>query len=127
MTGAVHEGETASTRLHARVGHSPGGVFKLRHVGLLVDGARVGDNVVEGFLDGWERVAVLAGQGADARFFELAPDPGACAELLGEGGFFLRGGFRIVEEIRTAKKSRAVWRAFVPRSRTVADPLPCPP
>jgi hypothetical protein len=124
MGGGDHEGDAASTRLHVRVGHSPGGVFKLRHVGDLVDRVRVGDDVVEGFVEGWARVAVLAGQRSDARFYELAPDPGARAELLGEGGFFVRGGFRIVEAIRTAKRSRAMWKGFVALSRPVADPRP---
>ena len=102
------------TRLHVRVGHSPEGVFKLARASELVRRVRGGGNVVEGYLDRWERVAVLSGKQDGARFYELAPDPCANSELLGEGGFFVRGGFRIVDAIRTAKKSRAMWKAFVP-------------
>lgn len=100
------------TRLHVRVGHGLQGVFKLRYAGDLADRVRVDHNVVEGYVDRWERIAVLAGKQDAARFYELAPDPGANAELLGEGGFFVRGGFRIVVAIRTAKRSRAMWKAF---------------
>lgn len=109
----VAEGAAPPERIVARVGHGPEGVFKLSHPGTLEGLVRIaGSNVVEGHLDVWTRLAVLAGQGDEARFYELAPEPGANATLTGEGGFFVRGGFKVVEAIRTGKKSRARWKDF---------------
>lgn len=102
------------TRLVVRMGHGPEGALKLARVGELADVVRVGGNVVEGHLDTWKRVAVLVGAGEDARFYELAPAPGANETLAGAGGFFVRGGFKIVQAIHTAKKSRALWGDFEP-------------
>lgn len=109
----VAEGAAPPERIVVRVGHGPEGVFKLRHPGELEGLVRVaGTNIVEGHLDAWTRIAVLAGKDDEARFYELAPDPGANATLSGEGGFFVRGGFKVVEAIRTGKKSRARWKEF---------------
>lgn len=102
-------------RVVVRVGHGPEGVFKLKHPGPLEGLTRVaGSNVVEGHLEGWTRIAVLAGKRDGARFYVLAPEPGANATLAAEGGFFIRGGFKIVEAIRAGKQSRACWKAFAP-------------
>ncbi|MEZ4394062.1 MAG: hypothetical protein R3A48_23555 [Polyangiales bacterium] len=111
----VAEREAPPERVVVRVDQGPDGVFRLKHAGALEGLTRVaGSTVVEGHLDGWSRVAVLAGAGPDACFYALAPEPGANATLAAEGGFFVRGGFKIVEAVRAAGQSRARWRAFAP-------------
>lgn len=107
-------GSPPPTRLFIRTGHSPEGVFKVKHPGELQARTKVDHDAVEGYLDTWQRVGVLVGSGPTARFYELVPGEGAGETLSGAGGFFLRGAFKVARTVESARQSRLAWSAFEP-------------
>jgi excisionase family DNA binding protein len=62
---------------------------------------------------GWNRIAVLGTAKDRARYWEIEPAEGE--SVLHFEGFYLRGGFRIVETVSSNARAREAFRSFQPK------------
>lgn len=98
--------------LVASVGNVPGRSFRFRiHGGQLRETSREGKRI-EGEVDAFDRVAIIAVDKAKdtIRYFELEPDEED--NDLGFGPFWVRGRFRVVRKENNPKRATEAWRAF---------------
>jgi excisionase family DNA binding protein len=100
--------------LEARTGQSPEASFRIKHPRDDAGGDdRAGGEWVGELGAGWHRIGVLGSARERSRFWEIEPADGE--SVLHFEGFYLRGGFRIVETVGTSAKARAAYRAFLPK------------
>lgn len=97
--------------LRVRSGHEPGKSFRVKCATELANRQRAG-GAIEGEIDHWRRVAVIYSAGPVADFWVL--EPSTQENAIEIAGCYVRGRFRIVEEIREGDAARAAWKAFRP-------------
>ncbi|MCC6552224.1 MAG: helix-turn-helix domain-containing protein [Polyangiaceae bacterium] len=100
--------------LRARIGSRPDASFRVKHPGeaLEVEEGR-GSEWTFTIPAGWHRAAVLATSKDRSRYWEIEPAEGE--STLSFEGFYLRGGFHVIEVVSASPKARSAFRAFEPR------------
>ena len=98
--------------LRARIGSRPGVSFRIK--GADVDAEKV-DSAREGLIpNGWVQIAVLvAERGVGARFWRI--EPSDVQNAIEHAGFYVRGGFTVVEQIRDEELARDRFAAVAGR------------
>jgi excisionase family DNA binding protein len=99
--------------LEARIGSGSDASFRVKHARDERDlDERRGAEWAGTIPGGWHRIAVLGTTRDRARYWEIEPAEGE--SVLHFEGFYLRGGFRIVETVSSTPKARAAFNAFEP-------------
>ncbi len=80
------------------------------------EGARHG-SALSGTISNWESIAAIAGTKESARFWRL--EPGDTVDEVAFEGFFVRGRFRIVEQINNERQARQAFR-MVPTPQSLS-------
>ncbi|MCC6554038.1 MAG: helix-turn-helix domain-containing protein [Polyangiaceae bacterium] len=100
--------------LQARIGSGPDASFRVKHsseeLAVEEQGASEWISTIPA---GWHRIAVLGTGKEICRYWEIEPSEGE--SVLQFEGFYLRGGFRIIEAISSSPKARSAFRLFEPR------------
>lgn len=100
--------------LEARIGSAPDASFRVKHTGEEFESEKkYGAEWIGTIPAGWSRLGILGTSKERSRFWEIEPAEGE--SLLHFEGFYLRGGFRIVETVSSTPKARAAFRDFQPR------------
>lgn len=96
--------------LRARVGSRTGVSFRIK--GADVEAEKIG-GAREGIIQhGWAQIAVLAAErGAGARYWLIEPDE-TVQNAIECAGFYVRGAFRVVEQIRNEEEARDRFADF---------------
>jgi excisionase family DNA binding protein len=100
--------------LEARIGSGPDASFKVKHTReefeLVEKRGAEWTGIIPG---GWRRIALLGTTKDRSRYWEIEPAEGE--SVLHFEGFYVRGGFRVVETISATPKAVAAFKAFEPR------------
>lgn len=100
--------------LEARIGQGPDASFRVKHTREEFEvEEKHGAEWVGTIPGGWHRIGVLGTTRDRARFWEIEPAEGE--SVLHFEGFYLRGGFRIVETVSISARAREAFRQFQPR------------
>lgn len=100
--------------LEARIGSAPDASFRVKHTREEFElEEKHGAEWVGTIPGGWHRIGVLGTSKDRSRFWEIEPADGE--SVLHFEGFYLRGGFRIVETVSSTPKARAAFRGFEPK------------
>jgi hypothetical protein len=100
--------------LEARIGAGPDASFRVKHSREEFElEAKHGAQWTGTIPGGWHRIGVLGTAKDRARFWEIEPAEGE--SVLHFEGFYLRGGFRIVETVSATPRAREAYRAFQPK------------
>ena len=100
--------------LEARIGSAPDAAFRVKHSREEFElEEKHGAEWVGTIPGGWHRIGVLGTTRDRARFWEIEPADGE--SVLHFEGFYLRGGFRIVETVSSSPRARDSFRQFRPR------------
>jgi len=99
--------------LAVRIGNQPGAAMRLKRPGDALLDHEVA-HIWSGTIDDWKRVAVCTSTRGQVRYWVLEP-AGADApeDEIAFAGFYVRGRFRRVEVINSAKRAGEAFRAFV--------------
>jgi excisionase family DNA binding protein len=100
--------------LDARIGSGPDASFRVKHSRDDFELTEKRGPEWTGMVPaGWRRIAVLGTSKDRSRYWEIEPAEGE--SVLHFEGFYLRGGFRIVETVSTSPRAVAAFKAFQPR------------
>ncbi|MGK4003136.1 helix-turn-helix domain-containing protein [Sorangium sp. So ce1036] len=100
--------------LDARIGSGPDASFRVKHSRDEFElTERHGAEWTGTIPPGWRRIAILGTTKERSRYWEIEPAEGE--SVLHFEGFYLRGGFRIVETVSTSQRAEAAFKAFQPR------------
>lgn len=100
--------------LEARIGSAPDASFRVKHSREEFElEEKHGAEWVGTIPGGWHRIGVLGTTRDRARFWEIEPAEGE--SVLHFEGFYLRGGFRIVETVSATPRAREAFRQFRPK------------
>lgn len=106
----VHTGYDAETRSFLKLHVGPGGEKPKFSTDVDSPVSQVSKKH-KGSLSRWRRIGVYtAGLGGSARFFEI--EPAETEEKIDFQGFFVRGKFRFVRKVNSAKAAREAWEEF---------------
>lgn len=100
--------------LDARIGSGPDASFKVKHSRddfELVE--KRGPEWTGTIPAGWRRIGILGTSKDRSAYWEIEPADGE--SVLHFEGFYLRGGFRIVDTVSVSSRAVAAFRAFKPR------------
>ncbi|KYF92760.1 hypothetical protein BE20_10915 [Sorangium cellulosum] len=100
--------------LDARIGSGPDASFRVKHSRDDFELTEKRGPEWTGMIpSGWRRIAVLGTSRDLSRYWEIEPAEGE--SVLHFEGFYLRGGFRIVETVSSTQRAVAAFKAFQPR------------
>ncbi|AKT39141.1 helix-turn-helix domain-containing protein [Chondromyces crocatus] len=100
--------------LEARIGSAPDASFRVKHTREEFEvEEKHGAEWVGTIPGGWHRIGVLGTSKERARFWEIEPAEGE--SVLHFEGFYLRGGFRILETVSVSARAREAFRHFRPK------------
>ncbi|WP_438032153.1 helix-turn-helix domain-containing protein [Sorangium sp. So ce204] len=100
--------------LDARIGSGPDASFRVKHSRDDFELSEKRGPEWTGMIPaGWRRIAVLGTSKDRSRYWEIEPAEGE--SVLHFEGFYLRGGFRIVETVSTSPRAVAAFKDFQPR------------
>ncbi|WP_437670864.1 helix-turn-helix domain-containing protein [Sorangium sp. So ce131] len=100
--------------LDARIGSGPDASFRVKHSRDEFElTERRGPEWTGMIPSGWRRIAILGTSKELARYWEIEPAEGE--SVLHFEGFYVRGGFRVVETVSTTQRAVAAFKAFQPR------------
>jgi len=100
--------------LEARFGQGPDASFRVKHSREEFEfEEKHGAEWVGTIPGGWHRIGILGTTRDRARFWEIEPAEGE--SVLHFEGFYVRGGFRVVETVSQSPRAREAYRQFQPR------------
>ncbi|WP_437596500.1 helix-turn-helix domain-containing protein [Sorangium sp. So ce590] len=100
--------------LDARIGSGPDASFRVKHSRDDFElTEKRGPEWTGRIPAGWRRIAVLGTSKDRSRYWEIEPAEGE--SVLHFEGFYVRGGFRIVETVSSTQRAVAAFKGFQPR------------
>ncbi len=96
--------------LQLRLGSTPGGSFRVKHLGgEFLQQGRQGGALEATLSGGWKELAVIAGTKEKARYWLLVP--GERADEIAFDEFFVRGRFEVASKSNNAQTARELFKA----------------